>query len=54
MEKNAFLQNPDVAHLKPRFEDWKLIKAQALITGQVKFVDEKLRVEFRLWDVLGC
>ena len=32
LEKNAFLQNPDVAHLKPRFEDWKLIKAQALIT----------------------
>ena len=54
MEKNAFLQNPDVAHLKPRFEDWKLIKAQALITGQVKFVDEKLRVEFRLWDVLAA
>ena len=54
LEKNAFLQNPDVAHLKPRFEDWKLIKAQALITGQVKFVDEKLRVEFRLWDVLAA
>ena len=54
LEKNAFLQNPDVAHLKPRFEDWKLIKAQALITGQVKFIDEKLRVEFRLWDVLAA
>ena len=54
LEKNAFLQNPDVAHLKPRFEDWKLIKAQALITGQVKLVDEKLRVEFRLWDVLAA
>ena len=54
LEKKAFLQNPDVAHLKPRFEDWKLIKAQALITGQVKFVDEKLRVEFRLWDVLAA
>ena len=54
LEKKAFLQNPDVAHLKPRFEDWKLIKAQALITGQVKYINEKLRVEFRLWDVLAA
>jgi TolB protein len=40
--------------LKPRFEDWNLIKAQALITGKVKYVDDKLRVEFRLWDVLAA
>jgi len=53
LDKNAFLQAPDIAHLKPRFEDWNLIKAQALITGEVKIVDEKLRVEFRLWDVLA-
>ena len=54
LNKNAFLQKPDIAHLKPRFEDWTLIKAQALITGKVTFVDEKLRVEFRLWDVLAA
>ena len=53
LDKDAFLQNPNIAHLKPRFEDWALIKAQALITGTVTLVDEKLRVEFRLWDVLA-
>ena len=53
LNKEAFLQKPDIAHLKPRFEDWALIKAQALITGKVNFQDEKLRVEFRLWDVLA-
>ena len=53
LNKDAFLQKPEIANLKPRFEDWNLIKAQALITGKVKFVDEKLRVEFRLWDVLA-
>ena len=53
LDKDAFLQNPDIAHLKPRFEDWALIKAQALITGTVTLADEKLRVEFRLWDVLA-
>ena len=53
INKDAFLQKPDIANLKPRFEDWNLIKAQALITGKVTLVDEKLRVEFRLWDVLA-
>ena len=53
LNKDAFLQKPDIANLKPRFEDWALIKAQALITGKVTSVDDKLRVEFRLWDVLA-
>ncbi len=53
LKKDAFLQKPDIAHLKPRFEDWSLIKAQALITGEVKYENKKLRVEFRLWDVLA-
>ena len=53
LNKDAFLQEPDIANLKPRFEDWNLIKAQALITGKVSYVEEKLRVEFRLWDVLA-
>jgi len=54
LSKDAFLQKPDIAHLKPRFEDWNLIKAQALITGKVEIVEGKLRVEFRLWDVLAA
>ena len=54
LDKEAFLQKPDIAHLKPRFEDWSLIKAQALITGKVNIKDNKLRVEFRLWDVLAA
>ncbi|MDC3145892.1 Tol-Pal system beta propeller repeat protein TolB [Candidatus Pelagibacter sp.] len=53
LSKDAFLQKPDIAHLKPRFEDWALIKSQALITGKVTAVNEKLKVEFRLWDVLA-
>ena len=54
INKDAFLQKPDIAHLKPRFEDWSLIKAQALITGKVSFEEKKLKVEFRLWDVLAA
>ena len=40
LNKDAFLQAPDIANLKPRFEDWNLIKAQALITGKVMILLE--------------
>jgi TolB protein len=53
LKKNSFVQSPDIAHVKPRFEDWRLIKAQALVTGKVKVTENKLRVEFRLWDVVA-
>ena len=51
LNKDAFVQKPDVAHLKPRFEDWRLITAQALVTGKILIKDNKLKVEFRLWDL---
>ena len=54
LKKDAFVQKPDIAHLKPRFEDWRLIKAQALITGKLLIKDEKLKVEFRLWDLTAA
>ncbi len=58
LDKESFLQKPDIAHLKPRFEDWALIKSQVLITGRVtsKIINEKdyIRIEFKLWDVLGA
>jgi len=54
LKKESFVQNPDIAHVKPRFEDWRLIKTQALITGKVLVTDDKIRVEFRLWDVIAA
>ena len=51
LKKEAFVQKPDIGHLKPRFEDWRLIKAQALVTGKLKISNNKLKVEFRLWDL---
>ncbi|SVA02247.1 uncharacterized protein METZ01_LOCUS55101 [marine metagenome] len=53
LKKDSFVQKPDIAHLKPRFEDWRLIKAQALITGKVLVKNKKLKVEFRLWDTIA-
>mgnify|MGYP001367067904 CR=1 FL=1 len=54
LKKEAFVQKPDIAHLKPRFEDWRLIKAQALVTGKLLVVNGKLKVEFRLWDLTAA
>ena len=54
LKKESFVQKPDIAHIKPRFEDWRLIKAQALVTGKVTILDNKLRTEFRLWDVVAA
>ena len=54
LKKEAFVQKPDIAHLKPRFEDWRLIKAQALVTGKILVKDGKLKVEFRLWDLTAA
>ena len=54
LKKEAFVQKPDIAHLKPRFEDWRLIKAQALVTGKLLVIGGKLKVEFRLWDLAAA
>ena len=45
LKKEAFVQKPDIAHLKPRFEDWRLIKAQALVTGKILVKNGKLKHE---------
>jgi TolB protein len=54
VDKAAFIEkisNPDVA---PRFEDWKVINAQAIVTGRVtQEAGGRLRAEFRLWDTFA-
>lgn len=38
----------------PNFGNWRVINAQALVTGQTAMqADGRLRVDFRLWDVYG-
>jgi TolB protein len=54
IDQGAFIEkisNPDVS---PRFEDWKVINAQALVTGRVtQEGDGRLRAEYRLWDTFA-
>lgn len=38
----------------PRFGDWRVVQAQALVTGRTTVMsDGRLRAEFRLWDVFA-
>jgi TolB protein len=52
VERQAFIQSAEAAAATPRFQDWRVIGAQALTTGRVDAQGDRLRVEFRLWDVL--
>ncbi len=52
VDRQAFIQTPESAAQTPRFQDWRVIGAQALVTGRVVEQGGQLRVEFRLWDVL--
>src|SRR3982751_2374689 len=53
LDARAFTQNVSAGDA-PRFGDWRQINAQALVTGSVQPQgDGRLRVEFRLWDVLA-
>jgi TolB protein len=52
LDPAAFI-NAGPASDTPNFQNWKAIGAQALMTGRVESQGgDKVRVEFRLWDVL--
>ena len=49
-----FIQKPEALQVRPRFADWRVLNAQALIAGAVQLQqDGRLKVEFRLWDVFA-
>ncbi|MCS6930729.1 MAG: Tol-Pal system beta propeller repeat protein TolB [Acetobacteraceae bacterium] len=53
VDRQAFIQTPEAAAQTPRFQDWRVIGAQALVTGRAELQPgNRLRIEFRLWDVL--
>ena len=54
IDRKAFIQTTDALQSLPRFGDWRVISAQALVQGRAELVpDGRLRVEFRLWDVFA-
>lgn len=54
IDKGAFIEKISDTNAAPRFEDWKVINAQALVTGRIgQEADGRLRAEFRLWDTFA-
>ena len=54
IDPRAFIQDPQALRAQPRFGDWRVINAQALVGGSITTEpDGRLRVEFRLWDVFA-
>jgi TolB protein len=54
IDSRAFIQTPESLRAQPRFGDWRVINAEALVTGTTTTeADGRLKVEFRLWDVFG-
>src|SRR5262245_60516383 len=52
IEPAAFLERITDIDTLPRFNDWRTINAQALVTGRMtRQSDGRLKTEFRLWDV---
>ena len=49
----AFIQSVESLSDQPRFEDWKVIKAQHLVAGKIDVDDNKISIEFRLYDVFA-
>ncbi|MBF0561821.1 MAG: Tol-Pal system protein TolB [Alphaproteobacteria bacterium] len=54
IDHRAFIQTSESLQVQPRFADWQVINAQALVQGRTTTQpDGRLRVEFRLWDVFS-
>jgi TolB protein len=50
----AFVEKISNSDAVPRFQDWRVVNAQALVTGRItRQGDGRLRAEFRLWDVFA-
>ena len=54
LNRDAYMQNPEQLNSSPKFRDWRIIDAQALITGKIsKKSDNKINVRVELWDIYG-
>jgi TolB protein len=54
LDPRSFVDKEAATRSPPRYGDWRVINAQALVTGSVEVQgDGRLAVEFRLWDVFN-
>ena len=49
----AYIEKVTNVDAVPRFDDWRVINAQALVTGRVRREAARVKADFRLWDVFA-
>ncbi|HEX2215473.1 MAG TPA: Tol-Pal system beta propeller repeat protein TolB, partial [Xanthobacteraceae bacterium] len=54
IDPQAYIEKITNVDAVPRFQDWRIINAQGLVTGRItRQPDGRLKAEFRLWDVFA-
>ncbi len=54
LDRKAFIQSAASIDVRPRFSDWRVINATALVNGSIEsMADGRVQVQFRLWDVFA-
>ena len=54
LDKKAFIAPPGPLSVRPTFNNWRVIDAQALVVGEVATEPNgQIRTSFRLWDVFA-
>ena len=54
LSPDSFIEKQTNIDYQPDFANWRVIKAEALVSGRIIMESEnRLQVEFRLWDVFG-
>ncbi|MEA2985326.1 MAG: TolB protein, partial [Alphaproteobacteria bacterium] len=49
----AYIEKITNVDAVPQFESWRVINAQALVTGRVRREAARVKADFRLWDVFA-
>jgi TolB protein len=54
LDQTSFIERIQTIDANPRFQDWRVINAQALVTGRIgRGPDGRYKVEYRLWDIFS-
>ena len=54
VNEDLYIQSDNLVEKVPRFEDWKLIKAQFLLSADVTKTEKGIRLRMRLYDVFNA
>ncbi len=54
VNEDLYIQSDNLVEKVPRFEDWKLIKAQFLLSADISKTNKGIRLRMRLYDVFNA